>query len=179
MVGKLLQALAGIRGVSFVSFVYTAKGTGETAKYLVNVGSSTGNLYDRDIALLRRFKSLAGRFASPLTIEAIESVLDSRLESQEKGVGNNSAYTCADTYVTLEGLPNVKFHKDTGEVYVSGILHSKQVITPGTYKKVNSAPLTIAKNNVRRRLPSSKFRTFSLGMVETAKVRGDTIEITN
>mgnify|MGYP006187628811 CR=1 FL=1 len=46
--------------------------------------------------------------------------------------------------------------------YVWGLCMSKDIVTPGTYKKVNSAAKTLVKRYVERLTPASKFRRFKL-----------------
>ncbi len=178
MIGSLDGTLKGLAGVSFASFNYTTKGTGETAKYLMILGASVTNLYEKDIAKLVRYVSLLTRIgAQPHVILAAQELLASRRESLDKGIGNNSAYTQADTYTHLDNLPGVKIHNETGELYISGLQERKEVIAPGTYKKVNSAPKTLAKKKIEKALPSGRFRTLALGNITGARVRGHVLEL--
>lgn len=157
----------------FVSFVYRAEGTGELARHNLIIGSSIEDLYKQDVSILdTMIPTLSG-----LPLEAAQAIRKSRLESLTVGIGNNSAYTNKDTYKTIEGFPNIKFHVETGEVYVSGLSQSKQVLEKGTYKVVQSRPLTLAKREISKSLPSDKFRTFRLDKVVSANIAGETLEL--
>jgi hypothetical protein len=56
---------------------------------------------------------------------------------------------------------------------------TKVTLVEGVYPKVNSAPLTIAKAKLRKRLAIGNFREFAIdeGRVAQMKVNGDVIEI--
>ena len=179
MLGTLIGVLQEITGVSFASFDYTTKATGEKSRYQIILGASIENLYAKDIEKLTKVVGLLkGIKALPHTILAAEELLASRLESLEKGIGNNSAYTQADTYVHLNHLPGVKIHAETGKLYINGLVESKKVLEEGSpRKKVNSAPKTIAKRRIERTLASGRFRTLALDNVSGARVRGNVLEL--
>jgi hypothetical protein len=176
---SLLESLAGMKGAKFASFTYTAKAqksgprlTDETARHVVILGASTEELYKRDVvALVEMMPTLKG-----MELDAARKVLASRTESLVKGIGNNSAYTNADTYAPT-AIAGVKVHRVTGQLHVTGLAISKVVLTAGEYRTVNSKPETIARQAVEARLPSAKFRQFSLDGVAVAKLNGETLEL--
>lgn len=57
-------------------------------------------------------------------------------------------------------IKGVKIHKETEELYLSGMVVHKKIIIPGNYKEIKSKPLTIAKNELLKLCPTSKFRQF-------------------
>jgi hypothetical protein len=175
----LAEVLAKIAtdSVKFAVFTYTAKETGETARFSVMLGASLTSLYQQDIAVLEA--TVAG--LTGVAKIAGEELLASRRESLEKGIGNNSQYVHApqnaDTYVHIPGMPGCKVHGSTGEMYVTGIISSKTVLTAGIYKTVKSSEKTIAKNQIKKSLGSSKFRQFSLNNLSSVTVDGDTVHL--
>ena len=46
---KVIQSLNALRGAKFISFVYTAKSTGETARYTLAMGVDYRGVCDREI----------------------------------------------------------------------------------------------------------------------------------
>ena len=60
-----------------------------------------------------------------------------------------------------------------------GLAHTKTVLVEGEYKTVNSRPLTVEQNKIRKQLSISKFREFALdlGNVDSARVNGETLEL--
>lgn len=172
---KALAILAPIAalahsGARFASLNYTAKGSGEVARHTVQLGISIENAYKRDIATLKELRpTLEG-----VKAQACDELIASLTTSLEGGVGNNPAYTCADTYTGICG--GVKVHRETGEVFIYGRTVNKTVITPGVHKAVKSSPKTIAKNELRKLLDSGKFRQFSIAELHSARMNGETLE---
>jgi hypothetical protein len=179
VIQEMLDAIGKKLGATFASFTYQTKETGEIAKYNLVLGASTENLYKRDVELLERVTRLLKAIkAQPHTILAAEELLASRNESLTKGIGNNDAYTNADTYYYVAGLNGVRVHKETGVLYVSGLLNRKEVLVAGApRKKVNSAPKTIAKKKIGYMLPSGRYRLFVLPNVTRAAVNGNVLEL--
>lgn len=153
----------------FASLTYTAKGTGEVARHTLRLGASVTAAYQKDIRTLEAKRASLGG----VELQACDELLTSLRESVEKGVGNNSAYTCADTYVNV--TRGVKVHKETGEVHITGFTRSKVTLEAGTFKTVNSSEKTIAKNKLRKGLLSGKFRQFVLPNVKSACLNGNTL----
>ena len=172
---SLVSAIVKGHRPAFVSFTYRAKESNELAKHVIILGAKTENLYKRDLEVLAvMLENLSG-----LALQAATELAASRHESLTVGIGNNSQYTLAGQYQYVEGFDGVQFHTDAEgtHVYVNGLSHSKTVIEEGTYKVVKSRPLTIEKNKIRKELPSSRFRTFRLDSVKSARINGDTLEL--
>ena len=177
----LLSEITKTSSARFASFTYCAKGTGEVARHTLRLGASVTAAYRKDLTTLENSlcsmqSALSGgehqwKGASiSVAILACEELIASLKESLEKGVGNNSGYTCADTYTTL--AKGVKVHKETGEIYVSGFSRAKVTIEPGTHKSVKSSEKTIAKNKLRKVMLSGKIRQFALPATISAKLNG-------
>lgn len=169
----VLAALIADRGCpQFASFTYTAEPGGprltpERARHTLVLGAELEPLYERDIEVLRELiPNLTG-----LYLEAAQRIKESREESLLKGIGNNSAATSAEAYIALD-CPGLKVHVPTGNVHVMGLKVSKVVLIEGTYRTVNSKPLTLAKKKVGEMLPSSKLRQFNLGNETVVRIDG-------
>lgn len=172
-VSALVASLATIKGARFVSFVYTAKGTGETARHTILIGADVRNLYEKDVeTVAAMLPTLTG-----LELEAAQAVHSSLCVSLEGGIGNNPAFTAADVYVNVPGIPGAKLHKETGELHIMGLAVSKDVIVPGTYKEVKSKPLTLAKKAIEKGLRKASIRQFAVSGLTTATLNGETIEL--
>ena len=174
---SLLAELARIERPKFASFTYRSKDTGELSRYTVMLGVDYGTLYAKDRDTLQTMlPSLDG-----LPKEAATALLASIEESLAKGLGNNSAYTHGkeqgDTYVSIVGIDGVKLNKNDGVLHVLGILQSKVVLEAGTYKEVNSRPLTLAKRAIEKTLRRSKIRQFALTNIQSARINGETLEL--
>lgn len=173
----LLSELAKVTRPKFASFTYRSKETGELARYTIMLGVNYGELYkkDRD-TLAAMLPSLDG-----LDKEAGEALLKSIEESITKGLGNNSAYTHGkdkgDTYVSIMGIDGLKVNKNDGVLHVLGVLQNKVVLEEGEHKVINSKPLTLAKNAIRRQLRQGKVRQFALTNIQSARINGETLEL--
>lgn len=177
MQNALLAQLAAIGGARFASFTYTNK-QGETAKYSLILGGSTEEMYRKDITYLTRALSLLTRIgAREHNVLACSELLASRQKSLEVGIGHNPDYTNADTYLTLNGFRGVKMHKETGALYVNGLVEKKVVLIPGEYKAVKSAPKTIAKRKLEKMAYSGRFRQFDLSAISRAALNGEVLEL--
>lgn len=162
----LLSTIVG-DGTTFASFIYE-NAKGERAKHTVILGASTTKLYERDLIVLREMlPTLTG-----IAAEACEKIIASREKSLAEGIGQREDYTNRDTYVFIKGVDGVKVHKESGDIHVVGLVQRKRVIVPGVYKKVNSRPETIARQEIESKLPSAKFRQYKLTSVQEARLRG-------
>lgn len=173
----LLAELAKVTRPKFASFTYRAKETGELARYTIMLGVDFEALYAKDRATLAaKLPSLDG-----LSKDAATALLASIDESLTKGLGHNSRYTHSaeqgDTYLSLVGIDGVKVNKHDGVLHVLGLLQNKVVIEAGTYKHVNSRPLTLAKDALRKELRQSKIRQFALTNIQSARLNGETLEL--
>jgi hypothetical protein len=173
----LVQLAVSKKGAKFASFKYLTKETGELQKITVILGASTENLYEKDIEVL---EFMLADTMDPIARLAANELLNSRKESLAKGIGHNSAYTCTDVYTTVnQNTQGIKIHRENGQLHIVGLVEHKVVLEPATmpYKKVNSSAKTIAKNEIRRLLPSHRFRQYCLDNVQTATMNGETLEL--
>lgn len=170
----LAQLQRMIGGRRFVRSRYTNR-EGEVSTITVQYGVSVENLYRKDIAMLHNViipeLEAAGDQASA---DAARIILASREKSLTEGIGQRDDYTNRETYTVV--CPGIKVHNVTGDIYLTGLVVSKTVEVPGTYKAVNHRPLTILKAAVERRLPSAKYRQYKLPNVARIAGNGETLE---
>jgi len=173
--GKLLAAISKIKTPSFVRVLNYSndKGNGEVADYTFNLGISYENAKVSDTDYLRNPKNIEGLDfgkLKPFSEEARALMLEANLNPD-----NKQSQAQSDAYVTV--CPNVRVHKETGRVFIYGFVISKDVKVQGSYKKVNSAPLTLAKNIIRKELRTNKFRQVAFDKLDTVRVKGQELEI--
>jgi len=131
---------------------------GEVSNYLVNVKVDFQKLKDEDIEFLQNFKA-----DSQLQEEARKSVLGGLISPQKsRSEGQTEAYE----YIA----PNVKKHNGTKSIFVVGQLVKKVVLQKGEYPTVNSRPLTIEKNKIKKLLKTSQYRQFCVGNAENIEM---------
>lgn len=176
LVAELVGLIGRGNGAKFANLTYRTEKTKELSRYSLILGASTEVLYTKDIEIL---EDMVTRLDG-IKLEAAQAILASRRQSLEKGIGSNDAYTNADTYVHVDGIPGVRIHKETGILYVAALSQGKTVIEEGEPQKpVNSRPLTIAKKEIEKTLPSARFRLFKLTIqnIRRAALNGEVLEI--
>jgi hypothetical protein len=160
-------------GPSFVGVTYTAKKTGETARYVFSIGTNYLNLLNKSLVELGGIsvESELDKAAHA----AVKASLEKSIAAHEKGEQSDD-YTKKGMYRDLS--PGVKEFND-GTCEIAGIQISRKVITPGVYKTVNSAPLTLAKQAIEKQLSKSKYKTLCIdaGNLESIRVGGNEIEV--
>lgn len=174
--GKLLVVVSQIKTPSFVRVLNYSndKGNGEVADYTINMGITYANAKNSDIEFLRDAANLAnidfGKFkhlAETARMEMLQSALNPE---------NRRSQAQTDAYQTV--CPNVRVHKDSGRVFIYGLVVRKDVTVKGSYKAVNSADLTLTKRVIEKLLKTSKFRQLAFDKLDTVKAKGEEIEIT-
>lgn len=178
-VGKLLAIISQIKTPSFIRVLNYSndKGNGEVANYTINLGISYGNAKMSDTELLKDAKNFEGidfGTVKPFAELARLEMLEARLNPTQETINRSEAQE--EAYVTV--CPNVRVHKQTGRVFIYGLVVRKDVIVVGSYKKVNSKDLTIAKNKIGKILKATQFRELAFDKLDTVKAKGEEIEIT-
>jgi hypothetical protein len=186
---QLFQKLETLKGCQFIGIQgYTAKTSGEVANHTVNIGLSVSVAKQKDLDLLQSADaetvaenlSLTENIAEEICKTALNELRTSALRNVgEFSQRTNQSKGQTDAYITHSDYPSIKIHKDTMEVHIFGMSVQKKVIQAGEYKKVNSAPKTIAKKLITKELGlrAGKYRNFVVGHIDRIKIQGDTIEL--
>ena len=161
-----------ITGVSFVSIRNYTNSHGEVSNNLVNVGASYTNAKAKDIEFLENLDFSKHNFKSPNTlIEEARKELIASFIAPDKNRSNGQI----EAYTTI--FSGVKVHNETGVLYVYGYRENKTVLIEGVYPHVNSKPLTIAKNELRKLLRTGKFTQFALEIGNEVRTNGEILEL--
>jgi hypothetical protein len=165
-----------ITGVSFVSVKNYTNKQGEVSNNLINIGIKYESAKKKDIAFLNELdiKKAVKEYELKSSIELLEEAKKELMVSfikpdQNRSQGQINAYT-----IIFDG---VKVHNETGVLYLYGYREKKDVLVKGEYKSVNSKPLTIAKDELRKLLKTNKFVNFALEVGNTLKLNGETLEL--
>ena len=161
-----------ITGVSFFSVKNYTNSSGEISNQLINIGVRYETAKQKDIEFLENINLSEYQFKSP--IELIEQAKAELIASLIKPDENRS-FGQTNAYTTI--FSGVKVHNLSGLLYIYGYSVSKTILKEGVYKSVNSKPLTIAKDELRKLLKSTKYKQFSLEIGNEIKANGETIEI--
>jgi hypothetical protein len=170
----LIKGLASIEGVKFVAIKNYENANGEISNYVINCGADYGKAKEADLKALENKEALEGVTFGSVSMYA-EQARIALIEAIKKPSKGSVAQT--EAYLTV--APNVRLHLDSGRLFVFGftIPNSKVVLVEGVYPSVNSAPLTIAKDKIRKNLKHTKFRQFAFDQLKQVRLNGETLEI--
>lgn len=194
---ELIQTLRSVAGkAQFASFVYTSVEKldrnlaivdgGEVARYNLLIGINYNNVLEKsliEVKLLNRIELIGiscgkgipfpvMKHAQKEVIKSLEKSISSRLKGEQ-----NPDYTKKGLYIPLGGGLNLNSNDLTLQMF--GLVQSKVVLKEGVHAVVNSAPVTVAKNLIRKNLSIGKWREFALdlGNIHTVKLNGQILEI--
>jgi len=167
----LLKSFGKNRGSQFISVRGYENSEGEIANFVLNVRTKYETAKQKDIAHLQRILK-DGKFENDLQKQAIEELLQGLIKPNE-----NRSKGQTETYESIDGYPMLKRHIITNELYIYGQRISKKVLIKGNYKTVNSRPLTIEKDKVRKQLRTSKLRLIKLGKEDELQINGRVINL--
>ena len=173
---NIIETLSNVGTSTFASFLYRSKTDKSLARYTVILGTNYLTLLEKSkLALELDMANYSGEML--VAAQAVMESLNKSIVAHKAGTQSDD-YTKKGQYTNIGGGINVN-SKD-GSIQVFGLIHSKVVIEAGEPKKVvKSAPLTIAKNTIRKSLAMSKFREFAFdaGNIKTVKTNGEVLEL--
>lgn len=125
------------------------------------------------------------------SIKVTKTLFEIRTDMIEGLLNNLNSDTASEQSIaqreTYEYICNsVKRHKETGEIYVFGKAHTKQVLIEGIYPQSTQLPETMQKNAISRyckhigkELPHERFRTFKVteNQLRRLRVNGEMVEV--
>lgn len=159
---EFVAELAKLRTSStFLNLHRYTNASGEIADFNIIFHMSYENALKRSINILERVIP-----DSDLQSQAKAECLTSFVESLKK-IDEVAVEDIDDAYLRFFNddqsyIKGVKLHAESATLHLYGLVHQKRVIVPGVYKTVNSRPLTIEKDKLRRLTPVSKFRQFKI-----------------
>lgn len=165
--------LAKLRpGASFMTLKSYRNEHGEVADYSIVFHISYHSALQRSLDKLE-VMTVDTELEKQAKEELTHSLRNSLMKQEEQPIEERE-----DAYLhfSYDGEPvrGVKLHVESNTLHLYGSVVHKRVLLPGIYKKVNSKPLTIAKNKMQSLLPISKFRQFKIlpEQVESIAVGG-------
>lgn len=159
----------GQKNPKFVAIKGYQNQEGEVSNYLINTGVKYANLVKKDIEFLKNLKT-ENELSEKARLELLTALEKNR--NEETASAGSLAQKDAYTYLT----PSLRICIANNTLQIVGYREQKTVLVEGVYPVVNSRPLTIEKNKIRRNLKTSKFRPFTLGKMEGINMNGLKIE---
>jgi len=176
----LLISFSKTSGAQFVSVKNYENSKGEVANHVVNLNVNYENAKAKDIEYLKDLdvSTLDDKgLGKDLMEKARVALLGAAISpNKARSKGQTEAYRTicngVSAYIGQDGTKH-------GEIKIFAMAVSKKVIVQGIYPKVNSRPLTIAKNIIKKELKATKFRRLTLSNVGTVKVQGEELNFAN
>lgn len=152
-------------GVSFCSIKNYKNEKGEVSDYVFNIGVSYEKAKQKDIKFLNDLDVTTMQWQSSMVdiIKAKQELISS-LDKPDaiRSKAQKDAYFHLSFNEDKQSA--LKVHCETGVLYVFGMKVSKKVIKAIEYKEAKSSPLTIAKNELRKLMKSTKYRQFTFSL---------------
>jgi hypothetical protein len=173
-IGKIIKEVrrATEKGCRFVSFMYQAKESGEVSVYNLLLGIDIEHAYRRDLCILPQLT-----LKTAVERRAREEIIRSIQDSLTFGVGHNPRYTQEDLYLHI--CKGLRYNQNSNQLHLTGYSISRQVIQPGVFKPRKSSEVVLAKQALKRRMKSGRFRAFVLDVenISGLKCNGKVLEI--
>ena len=181
----LLNKFAELKGAKFVGINGYTNSKGEVSNQIINCNVNITNAKKADLETLKKFPaSQLLEIATKVGANKQDALLavEEMIVSSEKNLSDNMEDRTAQSQAQTDAYESlgkgIKFHKETGDLYITGFANNKTVLVEGEYKKVNSAFKTLVKKEVTKTLKMYKFRSFRLSSVgSNLTVTGSTVQV--
>lgn len=165
---------------------YLSSTSKELANHVILCNFSYKNAVLRDLSKLQNCTTSDietivknSNLPADLINEAIEKLKTSFINNMNKETASNQSLAQKDAFTVISDA--VKVHNESKQIYIYGLAISKKVIEKGEYKSVNSRPLTIAQNEVKKffNFSSDKYRQFIVNPenLSSVKINGEELEL--
>ena len=180
---NLVEKFQELKGAKFVGINGYTNSNGEKSNQIINCNVNIENAKKADLETLKNFPaSKLNAIAKEVgaskeeAMKAIEELIASAERNLTSDDRTNQSLGQTEAYTQLG--KGIKFHNETGDLYVTGFANNKIVLVEGVYKHVNSSSKTLVKKAVSKTLKMSKFRSFKLSSIGTnLTVTGSTIQL--
>lgn len=172
------------KGTEFIGIRNYTNQKGEVSNQTLNVGVDVLKAKKADLKALQnlsidQLKAIAD--TKGISLQVAESAFSELLMSELKNVSTEKELRTKQSQAQSEAYLHInkgmKFHKETGALYVSGFVVAKTVLVEGEYKPVNSSDKTIMKNLLKKHLnfKMNAYRSFTFADAKSYKINGNEI----
>lgn len=174
-INELVRVFKEVKGTSFISYVYRNE-QGELARYFGIFGQALNHstMNRGDLARLTAKKqTVIQTVEAKYSPQAVQQAYLEKINSLQTSLAGTNVRSQAqiDAYQYIEGC-NIKVNLNTREFYITFYLLRKEVIEAGTYKKVNSKEVTLAKRMIEKEFcKASRIRTLKITAEQLSMVK--------
>jgi hypothetical protein len=181
-----IVSVKNIKGTSFVGVQNYQNKEGEISNQTFLVGIDYTNMLKNDLQKLLAFdpltmetnidKGIVLQAHADLVTSLRKRLADESVKDELRAKGDATIKASDAQKDAYEHIAKGLKVQD-GYLYLYGLMVRKTVIQKGNYKTVNSAALTIAKNQIKKAadLRETKYKQFKLGRKEDLKINGLTL----
>jgi hypothetical protein len=140
---------------------------GELSNYLICLDYNYISKVYASLKYLENFK-LSFDDCIKFSLKDLRSAKSYLIESYNSSLSNNNQnYKCADIYKDIcdkfgEPIPNLRLHINDSSLHLTGLLISKKIIKQGAHNRVISSPQTLARDFLRKKIPTSNLVQFKI-----------------
>lgn len=158
------------KGARFLTINNYTNQKGDLSNYMVIANFSYENAKQKDIEKLNKMK-----LKDDLKEVARQALLESFEKNKDKTTSSNQSKAQKDTYTNLTSC--VRIHNESGRLYLYAKLVGKTIIKEAEKKEVKSDELTKAKNFIKKKLHTSKYRQFIIENISNIRLNNKEIII--
>lgn len=151
---ELIDLMKTVKGNRYIWMIYVSEHS--IMKSKIAVGQNYGKILVSDFEIIMGIDKTT---LTPIDLQALES----HHKSYEKAMTSTTPKTDDVYYGIAETNGIMKVHKETGNIYISGICeYKKELVSLKEYPVRNSSDLTIAKNKMAKDygFRRSKYRSY-------------------
>lgn len=176
---KLLELVSktnDLVGASFITINGYVSTKNEVANHKVNLNASLENAKAKDLKefanldIVKYYNSIKEDLNNKYTLDVFKkayvNVYNSLVKVGEKNYDGTIKVASPQRTAQLNAYEHlnssIKWHYDLKRLYIYGLCEGKEVLEDGVYSTVNSRPLTIAQNMLKKGMKHKKFRMYVL-----------------
>jgi hypothetical protein len=183
MLQELVNSLNKLKGAKFVSFTYTNK-FGEKASRLIQINTIYENALKKDLDIIPNVEYVENeKYDKAIFITAQAELLkstklslgidDNTANKLDKEKHTNRSNGQKNAYVNISN--NIKYNIEKQQVHIFAKEVRKTILVEGEYPQTNKRAKTMAKDDIKKHMKSSKYRTYIISNIDRIKANGDTI----
>ena len=183
---EFFDKFGNLKGASFIQVKNYRNKYDEVANINLLTNIDTTNAKKTDLQTLKSLneedlEDIAN--SENLSVDTLNVALSELIKSAEKNLSENKedrtnqSKAQADAYVHL--TPAIKMHKETMNVFVSGMVNHKEVVQKGEYPTRNKREKTKCKDAIKKHcnLRMEKYRQYNVGSIDQISITGSTLQI--
>jgi hypothetical protein len=187
MLQKFIGAFHPNKNVNFVN-INVHNELGQSLKRVIQIDANYKSDMQKDLEIIENIEYVENKKYDKAIFETAKAELlssvklslgiyDDIANKEETTKNANLSYGQLERYVIIR--PNIKYNIESGQLLIFGKKVSNNVVTEEVYPKLKKQKNTIAKEDIKKHMESSKYKMyiFSFSESNTFKMNRDMVEI--